>query len=148
MRRISSGQGSAGGAVEGDDVCSSVADGLGGAEVGSNVDVAVGVAGLDDAYDGELRDGAEGRDPFNAFGSEPACAAAQDRGGDASEGVEIVQRIAFGGLTGDDEPSAKGVERRVSGGIRTLRHVRLSLRGGYSSQHCWKQLICNSRYCG
>ena len=31
----------AGGAVQSDDVCSGVADGLGGAEVGSNVDVAV-----------------------------------------------------------------------------------------------------------
>ena len=47
----------ASGAVEGDDVCSGVADGLGGSEVGGDVNVAVGVAGLDDADDGELRDG-------------------------------------------------------------------------------------------
>ncbi len=42
----------AGGAVEGDDVGSCVADGFGGAEVWGDVDVAVGVVGLDDADDG------------------------------------------------------------------------------------------------
>ncbi len=52
----------ASGAVEGDDVGSGVADGLGGAEVGSDVDVSVGVVGLDDADDGKLREGAEGGD--------------------------------------------------------------------------------------
>ncbi len=61
----------------------------------------------DDADDGELCDGAEGGDPFDAFGAEAACAAAQDGGCDAGERVEIVQRVAFGGLTGDDEASAK-----------------------------------------
>ena len=66
----------ASGAVEGDDVCSCVVTSLGGAEVGSDVDVTVGVVGLDEADDGEFRDGAEGGDAFDAFGAEAACAAA------------------------------------------------------------------------
>src|SRR5438270_6441929 len=141
-------------AVEGDDVCSGVADGLGGAEVWGDVDVAVGVAGLDDADDRELRDGPKGGDAFDAFSAEAACAAAQDRGCDAGECVEIVQRVAFGGLTGDDETSAQGFEWRVSGGVRALRHGETSLRAAVRLLVIAVRLatayllVCDSRYCG
>ena len=68
----------ASGAVEGDDVRSSVARGLGGAEVSSDVDAAIRVEALDKADDWELRDGAEGGDAQDTFGAEAACAAAKD----------------------------------------------------------------------
>jgi len=107
----------ASGAVQGDDVCSGVADGLGGEEVWGDVDVSVRVVGLDDADDGEWREGAEGGDARDAFGAETACSAAQDRGCNAGKGVEIVQRIAFGGLARDDETTAKAFEDGVEGGV-------------------------------
>lgn len=66
----------AGGTVECDDVCSGVADGSGGLEVRGDVDVAVCVVGLDDADDGELRDGSEGGDARDAFCTETSCSAA------------------------------------------------------------------------
>ena len=66
----------ASGAVEGDDVCSCIADGFGGTEIWRDVDVAVCVVGLDDADDGELREVAEGSDARNAFGAETTCSSA------------------------------------------------------------------------
>ena len=56
-----------------------------------------------------------------------------------------VSRLSRGspsdGLTGDDETSAKGFERRVPGGVRTLRHVEAFLVRGYLWPRCWEQLI-------
>jgi len=105
------------GTVEGDDVSSGVADGLGGIEVRSYVDVSVGVVGLDDTDDWELGQRAEGCDAGCTFGAETTCSAAENRGCDSGECVEIVQRIAFRGLTGDDDAAAKLLEWRVEGGV-------------------------------
>ena len=100
----------ASGAVEGDDVGSCVADGLGAAKVWGDVDIAVCVVSLDDADDREFGEVAEGCDARNAFSAKTACTAAKNRGCDAGEGVEIVERVTFAGLNGDDELSAKGVD--------------------------------------
>ena len=97
-------------AVEGDDVSSGVTDGLGGTEVGSYVDVSVGVEGLDDTYDGQLRQRAEGCDAGCALSAETTSSAAQNRGCDSGERVEIIQRIAFVCLTGDDDAAVKLLE--------------------------------------
>jgi len=68
----------ASGAIQGDDVGSCVADGLGGGEVGCDVDIAVCVIGLEDADDGELCEFAEGGDARDPFGTETTCSAAQN----------------------------------------------------------------------
>ena len=132
------------GAVEGDDICSCFADGFGGAEVGCDVDLAVSVVGLDDADDGKLRDSTEGSDARHPFGTKAASSAAKNRGCDAGQRIEIVQRVALGGLAGDDDASAKRLDGRVSRGIRDRRHVETFLM---LPLRCREQLIALSCRC-
>jgi hypothetical protein len=110
------------GAVESDDVCAGMTERLGGLEVRSDVDIAVGVAGLGEADDGEIGLGSEGGDARNAFRTETARSSAKDREGHAGEGVEVIERVAFGCLAGDDESAAKGLEDRIGTGGLAYRH--------------------------
>jgi hypothetical protein len=64
-----------------------------------------------------LRQGAEGCDAGYAFGAKTTCSTAQNRGCDSGECIEIVKRIAFIGLTGDDDSATKLLEWRVEGGV-------------------------------
>jgi hypothetical protein len=102
-------------AVESNDVGACVTDGLGGLEVRSNVNVAVGVVGLGDANDGKIGLGSEGGDARNAFGTETASPSAKDRGGHAGEGVEMIERVTIRCLAGNDEFAAEGLEDGAGG---------------------------------
>ena len=97
-------------AVESDDVGAGVADGLGRLEVRSDVDIAVSVVGLGDADDGQISQGTERCDAWNAFGTETTGSSAKNRSGHASEGVEVIERVSCRCLTGDDELAAERLE--------------------------------------
>jgi hypothetical protein len=101
------------GAVQGDDVSSGVADGFGGEEVGGDVDIAVLVAGLDETDDRELRELKEGGDTGDAFSAKASGSAAENRGCDTRQGVEVIKWIAFRCLTRNDEAPAKCLKGRV-----------------------------------
>ena len=102
---------SSSGAVEGDDVCSCIADGLGGTEVWRDVDIAVCVVGLDDAYDGELRELTEGRDAFGTFGAETARSAIR----------WFPSAVDTSAVTGIAEPPAgPGTASRITSVMRAL----------------------------
>ncbi len=92
-----------------------MADGLGRAEIGSDVDLTACVVCLDDPDDRELGEIAESRDTRHPFCAKSARSATKNRRCDANERVKIVQRIALRCLAGDDEASAQGVYRGVSG---------------------------------
>jgi hypothetical protein len=95
------------GAIKGNDVCPGFADGSSRFEVRRDVDIAILIVGFDDSNDREIGLRAKRDNAFDTLGPEPASSATQYGGRDSDEGIGIIQRIAFVGLTGDDQPSSE-----------------------------------------
>ncbi len=58
---------------------------------------------LEDADDGQIRFAAKRGDMLRAVGTQAACSAAEDRDGDAAQGICVIEGITRECLTGNNQ---------------------------------------------
>ena len=117
-------------------------DRFGRPKVRRNMNLAVRVEALHNPDNRQLGDSTKSLNPFGPFCPQPSGPTAQNRSSHPHKRPQIIKWISLRGLAGDDETSAKCLDRRVERGVREWRHVETFLVCSRLLRRRRKQLIC------